>query len=156
MRRNEIEDDLSKIAFEFFYRFSRFEFCLKENSYLKNKQPGFSAEPGWKCFVVKHAEAYALSAEAEALLASPPEQQIVADNLELAWQPISFEKCTSDLDKVVKSVKTVRNNLFHGGKHGAAGWDDPVRARLLIEMSTAVLAVLAVLGDFTDDYERFY
>ncbi|AJG12531.1 hypothetical protein RK21_01023 [Pseudomonas plecoglossicida] len=94
--------------------------------------------------------------EAEALLASPPDQQIVSDNLELAWQPISFEKCTSDLDKVVKSVKTVRNNLFHGGKHGAAGWDDPVRARLLIEMSTAVLAVLAVLGGFTDDYERFY
>lgn len=103
-----------------------------------------------------HQPTYELSAEAEALLASPPEQQIVADNLELAWQPIRFEKCTSDLDKVVESVKTVRNNLFHGGKHGAAGWDDAVRARSLIGMSTAVLASLAALGDFAGDYERLY
>ncbi|MCC4262658.1 hypothetical protein LL270_18705, partial [Pseudomonas aestusnigri] len=67
-----------------------------------------------------------------------------------------FAKSESLFQSFLKSVKTVRNNLFHGGKHGAAGWDDPVRARLLIEMSTAVLAVLAVLGGFTDDYERFY
>ncbi|AZF47913.1 hypothetical protein C4J86_2678 [Pseudomonas sp. R2-7-07] len=32
-------------------------------------------------------------------------------------------------------MKTVRNNLFHGGKHDAAGWDDVEWMRFLITNS---------------------
>ncbi|WPO48667.1 hypothetical protein [Pseudomonas sp. S1Bt23] len=76
MRKGEIPTELSLLAFDFFYSFSRFEFCLK--------------------------------------------------------------------------------NLFHGGKHGAAGWDSPERTHSLITWSAAVLECLVETGDFRGDYERLY
>jgi hypothetical protein len=37
MKRENINSNLTAIAFEFFYSFSRFEFCLKENGYLRTE-----------------------------------------------------------------------------------------------------------------------
>jgi hypothetical protein len=156
MRKDEISNELSQLAFEFFYWFSRFEFCLKENGYLKSEKPGENALPGWDKFVDEHAKAYELSSEASKLLAAPPDRQVVGAGRALEWKPVGFQDCKSDLAKVVRSVKTVRNNLFHGGKHGAAGWDDPKRAYSLIMMSRVVLESLVELGGFRGDYERFY
>jgi hypothetical protein len=53
-------------------------------------------------------------------------------------------------------LKTVRNNLFHGGKQGAAYWDDPERMRLLLPLSVTILAELAGLGGFEADYTGYY
>lgn len=156
MRKCEIPIELSLLAFDFFYRFSRFEFCLKENGYLKFEIPGQKAEPGWDKFVERHAETYVLTAEAAELLAAPPDRQVVGAGLVLEWAPVGFQDCRSDLAKVVRTVKTVRNNLFHGGKHGAAGWDCPQRTQSLLTSSAAVLEGLVELGDFRGDYERFY
>jgi len=36
MRREDVSDQLSNLAFEFFFWFSRFEFALKENRYLSS------------------------------------------------------------------------------------------------------------------------
>jgi len=57
---------------------------------------------------------------------------------------------------VVTLLKTVRNNLFHGGKHGDDGWDDPERILTLLELSIRVLDELADLADFGADYTRYY
>ena len=62
----------------------------------------------------------------------------------------------TDLDKVVAYAKTVRNNLFHGGKHGHDRWDDPARMRRLLTLTITLLAELAALGNFGGDYDRFY
>ncbi|WP_232917703.1 hypothetical protein [Pseudomonas viridiflava] len=156
MRKGEIPTELSLLAFDFFYWFSRFEFCLKENGYLKFENPGQRAEPGWDRFVERHAETYVLTAEAAELLAAPPDRQVVGAGLVLEWVPVGFQDCRSDLAKVVRAVKTVRNNLFHGGKHGAAGWDSPQRAQSLITWSASVLEGLVELGGLRGDYERFY
>src|SRR5690606_30781871 len=156
MRKDEISKELSSLAFDFFYWFSRFEFCLKDNGYLKHDEPGSNAEPGWDKFVERHANEFQASTEAKELLAAPPERQIVLANKTLDWRPIGTSDCKSDLDKVVRLVKTVRNNLFHGGKHGAAGWDNPARAQSLLSWSKTVLGQLAVLGRFENDYQRLY
>jgi len=156
MRKNEIPNELSSLAFDFFYWFSRFEFCLKANRYLKHDKPGSNAEPGWDKFVEKYAAAYKSSPEAKELLAAPPERQIVLANGELHWQPVGIADCKSDLAKIARLVKAVRNNLFHGGKHGAAGWDNPARIQSLLSASKAVLGQLATLGGLQDDYERLY
>ena len=156
MRKDEIPKELSVLAFDFFYWFSRFEFCLKDNGYLKHHEPGDNAEPGWDKFVERHSANYQPSADAQALLNDPPERQIVLANRELDWRAVGTSDCTSELAKVARLVKTVRNNLFHGGKHGAAGWDNPTRTQLLLSASKAVLGQLSVLGGFQDDYERLY
>ena len=156
MRKNDIPIELTSLAFDFFYWFSRFEFCLKENGYLRHDEPGSNAEPGWDKFVEKHAAAYTPSPAAKELLAAPPERQIVIANGELDWRAVGTADCKSDLAKIVRLVKTVRNNLFHGGKHGAAGWDSPERAKSLLSACKTILDQLAILGDFQGDYERFY
>ena len=156
MRKEQIPQELSLLAFDFFYWFSRFEFCLKENGYLKYDEPGSNAEPGWDKFVAEYASTYRASAEARELLSEPPERQIVLENHTLDWRAVGLTDCTSELAKVARLIKTVRNNLFHGGKHGAAGWDNPTRAESLLSASKAVLGQLAVLGRLQDDYERLY
>jgi len=58
MRREEVNEKVSALAFEFFFWFSRFEFALKENGYLKVHRIGATAEA---------QRAAAVSAEAIAL-----------------------------------------------------------------------------------------
>ncbi len=61
MRKENISAEITERAFDFFYWFSRFEFSLKENGYLKYNNPGDRAEPGWDNFVQNHSDKYSLS-----------------------------------------------------------------------------------------------
>jgi hypothetical protein len=58
MRHDDIPDDLKRLAFNFFYWFSRFEFALKEARCLKSADEGAKAEVGWDLFIEKHWNAY--------------------------------------------------------------------------------------------------
>jgi hypothetical protein len=65
MRKEGIRADLSSQAFDFFYWFSRFEFALKENGYLRSHQIGAYADPGWDEFVDKWHSHYTPCAQAK-------------------------------------------------------------------------------------------
>jgi hypothetical protein len=156
MRKEDVTANLSSLAFDFFYWFSRFEFALKENGYLKSHVPGEKAEPGWQEFSEKWAPKYVVSTEAALLLAKPPERQVVVGSDKLDWKPVGLSDCKSDLAKVVRLVATVRNNLFHGGKHGGAGWDNPTRTEELLVASKAVLGQFAQLASLEADYTQYY
>lgn len=156
MRKEDVAANLSNLAFDFFYWFSRLEFALKENGYLKSHMPGDNAEPGWDEFVNKWQEQYTSSAEARLLLKFPPERQVVLEGDKLHWRAVGLGDCKSDLARVVRLVKTVRNNLFHGGKHGGAGWDDPKRTQELLEASLALLRQFAGLASIEADFKQYY
>lgn len=156
MRKTDITDKLSQIAFDFFFSYSRFEFALKVNGYLKSHRTGDNAEPGWIEFVERWQSKYLVTGDATLLLASPPERQVVGADSVLAWEPVKLDGCKSDLAKIVRLVKTVRNNLFHGGKHGSAYWDDPARTENLLNSSRAVLDEFADLASIEADYTRYY
>ncbi|HBO4889760.1 hypothetical protein ACIUZJ_27080 [Pseudomonas aeruginosa] len=156
MQKENISAEITERAFDFFYWFSRFEFSLKENGYLKHIRPGDRAEPGWDNFVQKHSDKYSISQSATALIEQRPEQQIVLPGRELGWRPVKLDDHNSDLARVAHLLKTVRNNLFHGGKHGGANWDNPERTIHLILLSKAILDEFAALGDFEADYKRIY
>jgi hypothetical protein len=156
MRKEEITADASSLAFDFFYWFSRFEYALKANGFLKTHAVGTRAEPGWDDFVTKWGTDYKPSGEALALLKASPEAQVIAANNQLAWKAVNLTNCTSDLAKVVRLLKTIRNNLFHGGKHGGAGWDDQKRTILLLSSGKAVLDQLAALASLEADYTQYY
>jgi hypothetical protein len=156
MRKENIHCDLSALAFDFFYWFSRFEFALKENQYLKSHKPDSNADPGWSEYVMKWQPNYNPSAEASELLQLLPQRQIVLEGDALDWKPLDLSGCKSSLDAVVLCLKTIRNNLFHGGKHSCEGWDDPMRNHALLTSGKAVLSQLAKLGDIEADYLRLY
>ncbi|NIF53318.1 hypothetical protein [Burkholderia sp. Ax-1724] len=156
MRRDSIPSHLSSIAFEFFYWFSRFEFALKENGYLKSHQAGANAEPGWDAFERRWRAEYTLSNAAESLLQLAPSRQVVSEHGELRWAVVETSRSPSDLAKIIRLLKVVRNNLFHGGKHGSEDWDNQERTELLLESGLSILMELAKLSGIEADYERYY
>lgn len=156
MKKEDLNTEISNLAFDFFYWFSRFEFALKENHYLKSHKPGARAEPGWRQFVGQWHAHFEASIESRQLFALLPEQQVVADGSQVAWDSVNLDDCKSELEAVVLLLKTVRNNLFHGGKHGGAGWDNPKRTEALLRVGKEVLDQLAILAGFEHDYTQHY
>lgn len=51
VRKEEINNELKDLTFDFFYWFSRFEFALKERKCLKRDGIGDNAEPDWDKFI---------------------------------------------------------------------------------------------------------
>ena len=156
MKQECIDEHLSKLAFQFFYRYSTFEFALKENGYLINPRPGATAKPGWREFVEEQNGMYCASGEAKELIKASPKFQVVAAGNRLEWKSIDLEECSSDLEKVIRLMQTARNNLFHGGKHGAEGWDDPERTARLLTLGIAVLDQIAENTGLAADYSGCY
>ena len=156
IRHNDIEERLRNTAFEFFYWFTRFEFALKENLYLRNTKAGARAEPDWDQFINKWGKGYSISNEAKQLIDANPKRQVISDSGELGWELVKFKDCHCELFKVVHLLKTLRNNLFHGGKHEVDGWDNPERAETLLHLGISVLNQLAALGGIEADYMRCY
>lgn len=155
MQLENVDTNLRSRVFEFFYWFSRFEFALKERKFLKSKVVGARAEPDWADFIKAYEGQYELSQAGGSLVAQNPKVQIVGQH-ELEFLPVTYKDQPSELRQVVTLLKTVRNNLFHGGKHGDDGWDDPERILTLLELSIRVLDELADLADFGADYTRYY
>ena len=155
MRHDDIPKDVREQAFDFFYWFSRFEFALKERGYLRRSTEGSTAEADWKAFVKKWEEKYTVTDAAKVLIAQKPQRQVVGPG-ELQFRDVGFDDKPSDLGKVVRLAKTVRNNLFHGGKHGSQSWDDPERMKTLLPLVITVLNEFAELAGFQDDYQRYY
>lgn len=156
VRKEDIEHPLKEYAFDFFYWFSRFEFALKENHFLKRNRIGDNAEPGWDAFVERYAKTFEHTDETKKLIELNPRRQKVAENLNLQWRDVGMEDCNSDLCRVVRLLKTIRNNLFHGGKHGAEDWDNPVRTQDLLVTGRQILDQLARMADIEEDYTKYY
>ena len=156
MKRTEITPPLREAAFDFLFAFSRFEYCLKERQFLKSTDAGKKAEPNWDKFVKKYRNGYAAGPGARSLIAARPRQQVVAANAGLGWKELQFEANEFELQKVTLLLRLLRNNLFHGGKHGDPQWDDPERTVRLLQQGQIVLDELVELGGFGNDYRRSY
>ena len=154
---SHIEDypsDLKLKCFEFFYWFSRFEYALKENGYLK-KGPYDAATPDWEKFRDQYAQQFQLSEEAKSILDAPPQRQVYK-NMSCAWEETNLNREQTELGKIILILKTIRNNLFHGGKSSQKDWDNPDRNIFLLTNGKALLDVLAKMGGLQADYERYY
>ncbi len=46
--------------------------------------------------------------------------------------------------------------MFHGGKHGGKGWDDPERIMILLPIVITLLGGLATLSGIDGDYQGIY
>ena len=137
--------DILDLTFEFFILFSKFECALKHSGYLKRSR-GY-AEPDWNKFA-DNSEAsleklFSYSnqrtvSHALYITTAPPKRQWV-ENGRLTWKETESPRNFKDF---LNCIKTVRNNLFHGGKFGCDGFTDPERSFQLIAASIAILAEL--------------
>jgi hypothetical protein len=128
---------------------------LKEAGILKDRREGAKAEADWDLYIRDFRDQYTLSPAGRALIDARPQRQIVGRG-GLEFRDVGFNPGASELERVVRLAKTVRNNLFHGGKHGSAYWDDPERTQLLLKITILALDDLARQTGLTADYERIY
>jgi len=147
-------NDFRDKCFEFFYWFSRFEFALKAKGYVKEGSYN-AASPDWEKFSREYSGNYTSSHEARSLLLAPPQRQAFAHS-SWKWEKINLDRAKTDLEKVILVLKTIRNNLFHGGKSSQEDWDNPERNLFLLKNGKAVLDSLANLGGLEADYQRCY
>jgi hypothetical protein len=133
------------LEYRFFSIFSVFEYALKAMGYTRpSRWDGVT--PDWESFVddiendfewQKDSE---LSEAVEYLYAYPPRRQVLRGKY-LAWDYNQRPPDDSDAAWLLRLVKTVRNNLFHGGKKPF----DPERDTRLLNSSIRVLLAWADL-----------
>ena len=133
----------------FFFSFSRIESALKETGCWKTQNGGVA--PDWNTFIERNEAAYTLSDAGAELLRLDPMRQVAIDRT-LTWQPLFFKPEASNMKRVVETLKTVRNNLFHGGKTGG---DAEHRTIALMRCGTAVIEELAQMG-LENEYRGTY
>lgn len=97
-----------------------FECALKREGFLRTD--GQAAEPDWRRFGksiqgrFQEVRLIDFRDAVRTLVKQSPRKQIVRDGM-LRWKDIQRTKRESEEEFVLHLVKTVRNNLFHGGKY---------------------------------------
>ncbi|MGA3132458.1 MAG: hypothetical protein ABSD59_16765 [Terracidiphilus sp.] len=131
------------LIFQFFWSFATFE-CAMKRAGLCKAGPYHMAEPNWRAFEEGIRET-ALGSEsfkvaAKALIELAPKCQVV-DAGKLGWE--TAEQGQADVvGYALFLLRTVRNNLFHGGKYEHGG---PIQD---VARDTEILTVaLALLGE---------
>jgi hypothetical protein len=130
-----------QLAWQFFVFFSRFEYALKRcPKYLKPKR---SAEPDWDRFSSDYNGLFQitsseLASAVDYFKQSPPRKQKQVDR-ELKWsEPMRYDDKDGLLVWLLLVIRTVRNNLFHGGKFSMPV-SDPSRDQDLLRNAIIIL-----------------
>jgi hypothetical protein len=134
------------LAVEFLATFARFEFALKKAGYLQGDDSRVS--PDWDSFArdVAKLDAAVMAPILDAcqyLQQHPPKKQILP-NGQLRWVERQGTS-GSAIGDVLLSVRTVRNNVFHGGTFPDGPVAEPLRDEQLIRDCLAVLEALLKL-----------
>lgn len=146
------------IAVEFLAVFSRMEYALKSTEFAD----GGSArvEPAWDRFANHIHECFAqledvgLDRSVQLLLEQPPRKQVLLDG-RLSFVEQEIEHGQRSTQQLLKMVRTVRNNLFHGGKYAPDGEVHQGRNEQLVTASLVVLKQCRVLHEMVSaSYER--
>lgn len=133
------------LVLEFFLEFSRFEYALKRARFLKKRTE--DAIPDWDGFAQSLGGQLADRHDSQfmqarsTLFARPPKKQIRGPSGELTWRESTRGSGETEDAFLLRLVRTVRNNLFHGGKYPypEGPVDDPARDRELLRAALGVL-----------------
>jgi hypothetical protein len=154
MKLDEFNDELKIASFEFFYWYSRFEYALKENGYIKSGRYK-EVFPDWNKFKLEHAIEFSPTQEFSTLREAPPQCQAYRDD-RCVWEELILDREETELGQALLILRTIRNNLFHGGKHNHSDWDDPKRNIFLLINGKNLLDYLASISSLESDYARIY
>jgi hypothetical protein len=131
-----------KVLLEFFLTFSRFEYALKAAGYAFERNG--TVNPDWRRFELELISIFNMRNNDKLITASnyffdnPPFKQVL-HNGKLAWESQCPNQNESDIQFLLRMVKCVRNNLFHGGKHNNWLHEDKQRTETLLCNSLIIL-----------------
>ncbi len=140
------------LLLDFFLTFSKFEYALKNSRFKRLAHHG-GAEPDWNVFIDAVASNFnrnenpSLKEACRFYLDDPPRKQVLFQD-GLAWETQSPKNNESEEAFILRMVKAVRNNLFHGGKHNIGLHEDSKRVTLLL---THALEILKYVSGIEND-----
>src|SRR5258708_987071 len=122
------------LVYEFLVSFARFEYALKGGGYAR-RGDNHAVKPDWDRFTrvleTEHADLVeSIVGAGQYLLDEPARVQVVRGNT-LGWADAPRIGGESDFSYLIRSLRRVRNNLFHGGKFAGGSSDDPQRNKRL-------------------------
>jgi hypothetical protein len=128
------------LTVEFLGTFARFEYALKRAGYVEGNEKAVAT--AWDRF------GRDLASFSPDVLASvvaccpylqryPPKKQVLQDN-QLVWKARGASG-GSAIEEILLGIRTVRNNVFHGGKFPEGLVTEPLRDEQLIRDCLAVL-----------------
>lgn len=156
-----------ELLLNFFLTFSRFEYALKASNYFirphattNNTLRPPDAKPDWVRFAVSLRDTFQknkndqLLEACEYIIESPPWKQVIVNN-GVAWEsPIRPERET-DIEFILRMIRCIRNNLFHGGKFNNEAFEQEGRTKKLLECSLIILAeYLSLASDVKAAYDE--
>ena len=128
------------LAFEFFWKFAAFESALKRAGYRTECKDTVSSN--WDKFGARYGEKALQSTSfmhaARVLEKLNPLCQTVNEQDELDWRTVQRGK-DSDVQFVLRLLKTIRNNLFHGGKYASRPMKEIARDEQLLRAGINLL-----------------
>ena len=131
-----------ELACEFLAVFSRFEYALKSTEYACGNEN--KVEPCWDRFSNHIDGAFNKITEPEFLkatdylLKNPPRKQALSKD-RIIFNDQTIDNKQAKANQVFKMIRTVRNNLFHGGKYLPYGEMEEGRNKRLVESSLLIL-----------------
>lgn len=137
------------LVLEFLAVFSRFEFALKVTNFL---QPGGGeAKADWLGFADAVSCLFDPTRTAEVrdaflYLTSEPLRRFAVEGGKLDWFPLNMPPIASEAECVIRLVRQIRNNLFHGGKFAPDPQSSPDRDTRLLHASLVLLRELLSLS----------
>jgi hypothetical protein len=135
-----------ELSLDFLATFARFEYALKRTGYVRGDET--RAEADWdrfaKALATLDGETLApVIGSCQYLSSNPPRKHILVDGA-LGWGR-RRGRAGSNIEEILLDVRTVRNNVFHGGKFGSGPLNEPLRDEQLIRDCTSVLWALLAL-----------
>jgi hypothetical protein len=128
---------------EFLSMFARFEYALKRAGYLEGDDKRVSAD--WdrfgRDFAAAKPEILAPILTCGSYLISDPPKRQALEGGRLTWKKRG-PSGGSPIEELLLSVRTVRNNVFHGGKFPEGPVSEPLRDERLIRNCVEVLGEL--------------
>lgn len=131
------------LVLRFFTVFSRFEYSLKRGGFAK-AGPYHAAQADWRAFGDSAQTALASLRNPEYIqalefiLTQPPRRQVY-DSGAIRFVDSTRDQIETDVVFALRMVRTVRNNLFHGGKYPEGPVGDQGRDRSLLEACIVIL-----------------
>lgn len=152
----------AELASEFVAVFSRMEYALKATGTYAMAGSGGKAAANWDKFANTIDEQLCaiadepLKAAVDYLLKTPPRKQVYDhQSTAVRFQDQKIDKAQKTTQQTLLMVRTVRNNLFHGGKHIPGDEQEPGRNEKLVTYSLTILkACIPLDGSVRSNYEH--
>lgn len=141
-----------QLACEFLAVFSRMEYALKATGTYAMGSDGDKVSANWDKFANESKKEFSaikddgFQASVSYLLGQPPRKQILEKGV-VRFVDQQINKAESTAQQTLLMIRTVRNNLFHGGKHYPNGETEPGRNQVLVTHALVVLKHCATLNN---------